>query len=204
MDTQTLAAWAGVAVALLASGFAAIALPFTARAANAARRQTELQREIAEEARRPVLWADIRPHPEHRAMIHLFIGNSGPTTARDVRVTVDPPLLPGAQPCSCIEAQAQARAGIASVPPGRVINWTMGVGHELLDVEDQPHEVQMRITGRDGGGVELVDEYLIRLSDIAFTSSGPGNLEDLTQEFKHFRSERKAANQHLVEALRER
>lgn len=91
MDASVLTAWAGVAVAFLAALAAFLMLIPTKRAADAAVAQTALQREIAQEAAAPRVWADVRPFFDGAAA-KLVVGNSGPTVATEVVVSIDPPL----------------------------------------------------------------------------------------------------------------
>lgn len=208
MTPELAAGWVAAIAAGTAALFAAVALPFTRRAANSARDQTTLQqqaleeqRRVVAEQRRPMLWADIREHPEHRSVICLFIGNNGPSTARDVRVFIDPPVVPGAQPLSGLEGLQQARAGISAVPPGRVLTWYLGIGHELLHAAGQPEAFHVELSGKANDGTELSEEFTVRLQDLAFTSAAPGNFEDLVQEFKHFREERKRSDRELIRTI---
>lgn len=201
MTVEIAAAWAGAFAAFAAAMAAFLSIRFTRRAADAAQSQTELQAQVAANAQLPALWADIRPHPDHRQIICLFLGNSGPTVARNVHLTVDPPVVPGAQALSCAEAQQVAAAGIAALPPGRVMVWWLGVGHELLDAPGQPEDVTLSLEGIAGDGTVLTDEFTVRLSDFRLTSASAGNLEELVQEFKHFRSESRNDRRSLTQAL---
>ena len=76
-----IASWAAVAVAL-------IAIRPARRSAKASEEQTDIQREIARQSAQPYVWADIQPDRQQGTLIHLIVGNSGPTVARNVRVTI--------------------------------------------------------------------------------------------------------------------
>lgn len=195
MDTSTWSAdtWvtlAAVIVAVLATVPAYVSLRFTRAAAEAARDQTELQRDIAREARLPQVWADVRPHPQSPSILCLFVGNSGPTAARDVRVAVVPAILPGRQPFRCTEAQEAAANGIAALPPGRVYEWILGVGHELLNAPGQVSEHEIRVEARAPGDTELTDSFTVRLDDLRLTRlGGTGTLKDVTRSIDKLREE---------------
>lgn len=135
-------------------------------------------------------------------MLTLFLGNSGPTAAHNVRLRIDPAIAPGAQPLHCTEVQQAAAAGFATLPPGRVMEWYLGVGHEILSAPNQPDEVTLTINGTAGDGTLLRDEFVVRLQDFALTSASPGGMESFAQEFKHFRRESQADRRALVTALR--
>lgn len=201
MTPEILVAWSGAFAAVAAALVALATLPFTRRAANAAQAQTQLQAQIAAESRRPLLWADIREHPEHKHVVCLFVGNNGPTTARDVHVTVEPPIRAGAQPLQCAEGQTAAAAGIAALPPGRVLEWWLGMSHELMAVPDQPKAFTLSITGMAADGTQLSDRLPVPFDDLRFASGSPGNMETFVQEFKHLRSERRADHRSLLQAL---
>lgn len=102
-----------LAISIIALVISAFALPFTAWAARAAakqakaardqteiqreqvlaaREQTQLQLELARERLQPYVWADIQPDMQQGTLVYVMVGNSGPTVARNVKVTFDPPL----------------------------------------------------------------------------------------------------------------
>jgi len=183
---------AAVIVAIVATVPAYISLRFTKTAAESAVAQTELQLAIAREARLPMLWADIRPHPEHRSVMCLFVGNNGPTTAHDVKVVIEPRVLPGPSGFACDVAQDAAAAGIAALPPGRTLDWSLGIGHQLLNVPDQPDEFTITISGSAADGTALAEAFRSRFSDIRHTRASNGNLEDIAQQMKHLLTEARA------------
>lgn len=203
MDPSLVAAFAAAGAAVAAAMFSLIALPFTIRAAKAASVQTELQSRVAAEARHPMLWADIRPDPDRSMVLCLMLGNSGPTTARDVKVVITPAVLPGVHSMRCEEAQADGAAGIASVGPGRTMLWSLGMAHELLSVPDQPEQFTLTVTGRASDGTSLVEQFSIRFRDFRFTSAVPSVGESFVQEFRHFRRERRQDHRALLDSLQE-
>lgn len=192
MDAGNWITLAAVVVAIIATVPAYISLKFARSAADAAIAQTELQRQIAHEARLPMLWADIRPHPEARAVICLFLGNSGPTTAHDVRAVIEPRVVPGASAFACDVAQDAAANGIAALPPGRTLEWSLGIGHDLLNVEGQPEQFTITVTGRAIDGTELSDTFVSRFEDIRHTRASDGGVETIAQQMKHLLTEARA------------
>lgn len=124
-------------VAFAAAGIAFVALYFTGVAAKAAKDQTKIQRQLRMDAAQPYVWADIRENRDSGSMLQLEIGNSGPTVAMNVRVLISSPL-----PTSTVSNEDRLRRletrlaeGIKSLAPGRVITWTLGVGHQILAEE---------------------------------------------------------------------
>lgn len=128
-----------------------------------------------------MLWADVKPHPEHRAMVYLFLGNAGPTVAHNVSLTIDPPIVPGQQPVRCIEAQREAARGVSAIPPNRTHEWALGVGHELISAPKQPKSFSLTITGRAGSGAALSETFTVPLDAIRHTSAAPGAMESMAR-----------------------
>lgn len=141
-----------------------------------------------------MVWADIRPDPERRSLICLFVGSNGPTVAHDVRVVIEPRVVSGPNETRCDQGQDAAASGIASLPPGRTLIWTLGVGHELLDVANQPEAFTVTITGRASDGTLLEDRFVSRFGDIRYTSAADGPVEDIAQQRKHLLSEVRTFN----------
>lgn len=124
-------------VAFGAAGIALVALYFTGVAAKAAKDQTKIQRQLRMDAAQPYVWADIRENRDSGSMLQLEVGNSGPTVATDVKVSISSPL-----PTSSVSnedrirrLEARLAEGIRSLAPGRTITWTLGAGHQILAEE---------------------------------------------------------------------
>ncbi|MFD6344719.1 hypothetical protein ACFWF9_08330 [Streptomyces roseolus] len=66
-------------------------------ARGTAKRQLKLSERIHREQNEPYVIVDIQPDPLHGALL-LVIENTGPTVARDVRISCDPPLESGWAP----------------------------------------------------------------------------------------------------------
>lgn len=155
----------------------------------AARGQTQLQRDLAREATQPYVWADIQPDMQQGTMMHVVVGNSGPTVARRVRVTFDPPLPVGSQLAENVHGVEQVLAnGIRSLAPNRVLRWSLGAGYDLLASEDpQVRTVRVRADGPHGPLPVL--EFQIDISEWRQTRDAPdgslhhvrGAIKDLTK-----------------------
>lgn len=159
-----------IAISIVALIVSTCALPFTVWAARAAakqakaaydqtqiqreqvaaaREQTKLQHDLAREALQPYVWADIQPDMQQGTLLQVVVGNSGPTVARNVRVTFDPPLPAGQQQSDNVEnVERMLAQGIRSLAPNRVIRWTLGAGFDLLSSEDP----QVRTVCVEGDG----------------------------------------------------
>jgi hypothetical protein len=180
-------------IALAAATVTSAALFYAGRAANAARElsrsakdQTELQRRLRIDAAQPYIWVDIGPDEQHGQLLLLMIGNSGPTVATNVRVTFAPALdIPRSDtaPSSARGADARdlLRRGIASLPPGRVMRWTLGIAQQVLDDGYAlPYTATITADGPFGPLPPLA--YTINVDDVRHTLAVPaGTLHGVAQ-----------------------
>lgn len=182
MSAETTAAIVAAVAAVAASASALAALPFTARAANAARKQTELQRQVAEQANQPYVWADIRTDESQGWSFHFVVGNSGPTVATDVMITVDPPLPNKSQvPELTTRAFERMRDGIKTLAPGRVVEWTLGPSPDIVG-EDVSQSFTITIDGHGPHGALPTLTYVVDLADFREAiDSPPGSVHELTR-----------------------
>lgn len=161
-------AWFAGAAAVIALA----ALFFTGVAAKAAAEQTKIQRQLRIDAAQPYVWADIRPEMGQAGLLRLEVGNSGPTVATNIRVTTSVPL-----PASGQRFEEKARIverrladGIESLPPGRVLAWTLGVAHEVVAVEGNPPCVFTIDAHGPFGPMETLT-YAVNVDDIRQTDA---------------------------------
>ena len=172
---NTIAAWVAALGAIAAAVAAIFALKPAQLAAKAAEEQTRVQRELMYQSAQPYVWADIQPDDQQGTMLHLVLGNAGPTVARNVRVFVDPPFpqLSGRVGGSTA-AQRRLREGILSLAPGRIIRWSLGIASDLMKDEEDTTVYRVRVMA-DGpyGEIEPV-ETEIRLSDWRESLDAPG------------------------------
>ena len=147
-----------IAISVAAVIISVFSLYYGRRQALAAERQTTAlgqQLQQAELARRdslePHVVVDIRPRTPGSVVLGLFVTNIGATTARDVRIEVDPPLR------SSYEAEMEGRLTkavsrpISTLAPGRVLMWNMDTGFGLAGRADLP-----RLYRFDGGRVKVL------------------------------------------------
>lgn len=195
-----------LAISIVALVISAFALPFTAWAARAAakqakaasdqtqiqreqvaaaREQTQLQRELARNASQPYVWADIQPDMQQGTMMHVVVGNSGPTVARNVQVTISPPLPAGQQQSDKVEEIQRTLAnGLRSLAPNRVIRWTLGAGYDLL-ASEEPQSRTVRVQGDGPHGPLPVLELQIDISEWRYARDAPdGSLHHVRGEVK--------------------
>lgn len=164
MDTGT---WL-TALAVIVAG---AALFYTARAANAAREQTKVQQQLRMEGAQPYVWADLRPSEEHGQFILLVIGNSGPTLATDVHVTITPNLRTHDAERSGLIHRA-LDDGISALAPGRTITWNLGVPWEVIAKgETNVYRIEVRATGPFGAVPEIA--YSVDLETLRYSLAVP-------------------------------
>ncbi|WP_154793412.1 hypothetical protein [Occultella kanbiaonis] len=112
--------------------------------------QTHLQEELARRSQQPYVWADILPDMQQGTLLNFAVGNSGPTMAHNVQVTIDPPLPAGDQMATKIVGVQErlAGSGIKSISPGRTISWSLGAGYDLLkEQESQMYHIRVEAEG---------------------------------------------------------
>lgn len=182
MSADIWAAWAAVAVALLAVITSSI---FNMRTLRATREQTQLQLQIAREASQPLVWADVRGDQNGR-FLRLLVGNSGPTVATNVTVKIDPPLPVKVDDPRTAVFQQQLHDGIASLPPGRVIEWflfTSGDWDELMPNGGTTHHFTIDAQGPNGSLPTF--SYDINLDDMSQSMTIPmGTLHDVAERLR--------------------
>jgi hypothetical protein len=92
-----------------------------------------------------MLWVDSRGDDWQGEALVPLLGNSGPSIARNVRVTFDPvpPATQDVKPILAILKQ-----GIASLPPGRTMQWVLGVPGNRVDSDaDIAYRVRIEAKG---------------------------------------------------------
>ncbi|MEW6874444.1 hypothetical protein [Trueperella pyogenes] len=187
MDPNTIASIVAATAAWAAAIAALVALKPAQRAAKAAEAQTELQRDLMHQAAQPYVWADIQPDNQQGTMLHLVLGNAGPTVARNVRVVIDPPIPADPNHAeSSVVAQRRLREGVLSLAPGRTIRWSLGKGFDLLKDADDKTVYRIRVTAEGPYGEVEPVETEVRLSDWREARDAPdGSLHHIRKEIEN-------------------
>ena len=166
----------GSILSLLVVGFSLI---FVRRSAKASREQTKQQKQAAKDAAQPMVWVDIRSDDGQGQALVLLLGSSGPSIARNVKVVFDPapPSTLDIKPILEILKQ-----GIASLPPGRTMQWTLGAPHNTSDW-DAHKAYRIRIAAEGPFGAIDPLEYVISIDDLdGSRAEPPGNLHAVAAE----------------------
>lgn len=178
--------------AIVASAVAVVALVFTwwttrkqlATAqdlAETARQQADLQRESYQASISPSVWFDIWVDEQSAQILVFRLGNSGAAVARNVVVTIDPPLEPVMRGGGTgRDVQGSLSNGIAYLPPGRVMEWSLGVASAVVK-QESVRERRISISGVGPFGPFIVPEAVVRIDDIKYArATPPGTLHGVT------------------------
>jgi hypothetical protein len=167
-------------------------LIYVRRSANASREQTKQQKQAAKDATQPIVWVDIRGDDGQGQALVLLLGNSGPSIARNVKVVLDPtpPATLDIKPILEI-----LKKGIASVPPGRTMRWTLGAAQNAGDRDaHKPYRVRIEAEGPFGAIEPL--EYVISIDDLdGSRAAPPGNLHAVAAELHEMTKATKELNE---------
>ncbi|MEV0139344.1 hypothetical protein [Streptomyces globisporus] len=128
MDETTLALIAIVISVLTAMG----TFIYTHQQMKAAKKANKLTEQAQREQAQPYVIADIRERVPGSQLLCFVIENTGPTVARDVQLTIDPPLqstLGGEEAATLNQAVTRK---ISVLPPKRQLMFLMDVGHRLF------------------------------------------------------------------------
>ena len=182
----------GAAVSILSLMVAGFSLIYVRRSAKASREQTKQQKQAAKDAAQPMLWVDIRGDDGQGQALVLLLGNSGPSIARNVKVILDP------APPSTLDIKPILeilRQGIASLPPGRTMQWALGAAHNTSDW-DAHKAYRIRIEAEGPFGPIEPLEYAISVDDLNGShASPPGNLHAVAAELHEMTKATKELNE---------
>jgi hypothetical protein len=136
--------------------------------------QTALQRRIRIDNAQPYVFVDFRADLSVTpGAITVHLENSGPSVARNVRLTWQPEL-PGRHAVGGdLGAPKLPPRVLPSMPPGRVMTWTLGRGKALLTDDAVPRDYLVTVEA-DGpfGRVEPLT-YTLSLDDMRYVLAVP-------------------------------
>jgi hypothetical protein len=158
-------------IAVIAAAAASISAVFVWLQVREMQRQTALQREVAQSAAQPYVWADFRTFADDGWTIRFILGNSGPTVARNIRVLIDPPLPADARAAEFIDRlRPKLKRGLASLAPGHQLDWPLGGSPELVNrTAGLIHTIRIEFDG-PYGPVEPT-EFVFNFDDMAETTA---------------------------------
>ena len=183
----------GAAVSILSLLVAGFSLIYVRRSAKASREQARQQKQAAKDAAQPMLWVDIRGDDGQGQALVLLLGNSGPSIARNVKVTFDPapPATLDIKPILQILKQ-----GITSLPPGRTMQWALGGAARNTNGWDPHKAYRVRIDAEGPFGAIEPLEYVISVDDLnGSRAAPPGNLHAVAAELREMTKATKELNE---------
>jgi hypothetical protein len=182
----------GAAVSILSLMVAGFSLIYVKRSTKASREQTKQQKQAAKDAAQPMLWVDIRGDDGQGQALVLLLGNSGPSIARNVKVLFDPPPPATLDIKPILEILKQ---GIASLAPGRTMQWALGAAHNASDWDaHKAYRVRIEAEGPFGAIEPL--EYVISVDDLnGSRPAPPGNLHAVAAELREMTKATKELNE---------
>lgn len=169
------------------------------KSADVAQAQLEASVEAQRASALPYVWADLRLR-EDGGMLTLQIGNSGPTVARNVTVTFDPPIsewCPDEERDEIRPLEGLCRDGLGSLAPGRIFMWNLGAVHRYFPNggADPVPDVTVRINSDDSVGNRIPElTYVIQLKDLKWQAARgqgfgliEGPLKDISSTLKEWK-----------------
>lgn len=109
-----------------------------------------------QDSTQPYVWADLRPREDGSGLMLFIVGNSGPTTATDVRIEFQPAfnyVVPTDRVKDAHHVEETLTKGLSSLPPGKVIGWSVGLSWDFFGEKKGPEssfEITIRAMGPHG------------------------------------------------------
>jgi hypothetical protein len=173
-------AWVAAGAACVAAGAGAVAATSGVRTLRQARRDSKARS-------RPMIAAELRPVPYVQGSQKLVITNYGPSIAKNVWVTFDPPL-PDPEPSKAAQSMTpflkkRYESKISVMTPGMALeniyySGAAGPGGKYINFEPVPDQLTVRIAYEDADGNPYADAFhldveLVGLTTIATSSTAP-------------------------------
>ena len=179
MTPQTVVAIVAIVISTLVSARALYQ-------SNVANRLSKKSSELADQARReaadPRVWMDIRPNEEHGGFLMLYVGNDGPSIATNIRITFDPPLAFSVpvRATKVDEVTTLLASGLTSLPPGRRLQWALGVVFEAVPaLSPDGYMVEIKADGPSGALAPV--RFPLNVADIRYNlAAPPGTLNGIS------------------------
>lgn len=181
----------------------------TVEQAVVARRQLEQAERVHREQNEPYVIVDIQPDAPGSGLLILLIENIGPTIARDVTITADPPLVSATGDKLTERVQRGLSRTIPMLPPGRRLKYAFDVSSTRF-ASDLPTAYTFTVQAKGPfGDVESL-EYLVDISSWRETLLGThpdakvaGALSDIAGSLSALTKAFEGANASAIQAERE-
>lgn len=198
MDTASVIALIALVISVPS---ALVTFQYSHKQTEAAARANALTEQAQREQAEPYVIADIRPRVPGSSLLVFVIENIGPTLARDVQLSVDPPLRTtlGAER-EAILNQAVTRK-IAALPPGRRLPFVMDVGHKVFS-SSLPLLYTVKVEATGPFGIMAPLTYVIDLEILRSTELDTDSLEWSTHVLAEQSKKSARSQEHQADALR--
>ncbi|MFG3559022.1 hypothetical protein ACGGAQ_32075 [Micromonospora sp. NPDC047557] len=161
MDAAATGALVVAAASLLVS---VLGIRYSRVQAVAARHAVEHAERVRREQTQPYVFADLRSDEHQPQLLVLLVRNQGPTVARNVRVTVEPPL-------EDVRSELVSEWFISAIAPGAQLARPIAVAWNLFEraADELVHQVAISGEGPDGAIEPL--KYEINLKSLEHVSA---------------------------------
>ncbi len=165
-------------------------LYFAWKVARSTEDQADIQRQIRIDAAQPFVFADIRPHHQHGSLLMFVVGNTGPTVATNVRISLHRPL-PAGDTDRALRATRAIENGISALTPGQTVAWTLGVPWQVLEqVPEGDASYRFAVTCDGPFGPVPPLEYTVDLDDIRHSHPyAVGTLHGVAEQIRSLRED---------------
>lgn len=131
--------------------------------ASIARLQLEQAEKAHREQNEPYVIVDIQPDGPGSGMLVIIVENIGPTMARDVTITVDPPLVSATGENLTERLQRGLSRTIPMLPPGRRLKYAFDIASRRFG-SDLPTAYTFTVEAKGPFGDVEPMEYLVDIS----------------------------------------
>jgi hypothetical protein len=128
-----------------------------------ARRQLEQAEKAHREQNEPYVIVDIQPDGPGSGLLVVIVENIGPTMARDVTITANPPLVSASGDNLTEKVQRGLSRTIPMLPPGRRLKWAFDISSRRFG-SDLPTAYTFTVQAKGPFGDVEPMEYLVDIS----------------------------------------
>ncbi|MEU0674423.1 hypothetical protein ABZ330_16280 [Streptomyces sp. NPDC006172] len=173
---------------------------YTHQQMKEAKRANELTERAQREQAQPYVIADIRERVPGSQLLCFFIQNTGPTMARDVQLSIDPPLRSTQGEESDANLNRAVTRKISVLPPGRQLMFMLDVGHRIFS-SDLPRTYTVVVNSAGPFGPIEPLTYIIDLDVLRDSLLNRESLEWSTHVIAEEAKKSRKANEKQADAL---
>jgi len=163
--------WIAVAASIAAVVTVIISAVQVRHAKAQSRAALEQAERVHREQNEPYVIVDIQPDGPGSGLLVLIVENIGPTLARDVKITVDPPLVSSAGDKFTERMQRDLARTIPMLPPGRRLKWAFDVSSQRFG-SDLPTAFTFTVESKGPFGDVETLTYLVDITSWQGTMLG--------------------------------